>query len=57
MVDPNGFVRGSSLSVGGVFERVHVVGPLTPGNWTARVNGFSVPGGSQLVHLAAVTTQ
>jgi hypothetical protein len=56
LVDPSGVVRASSVSGSSVFERVSVAGPLAGGTWTIRLRGFSVPGGSQFVHWAAVTT-
>jgi len=56
LVDPNGVGRGGSFSYDGVFERFHLRGPIMPGTWTVRMNGFTVPGGSQLVHMTAMTT-
>jgi hypothetical protein len=53
LVDPNGFVRDSSITVSSVFEKVGVHGVLTPGTWTLRIRGYSVPTGSQLVNYAA----
>lgn len=56
LINPSGVVVGSSISVPSVFERVSVNGPIAAGTWTIRIRGFSVPGGSQLVNWAAVTT-
>jgi hypothetical protein len=54
VVDPNGVVRGSSLSAAGVFERVNVVGPLTPGTWTLQLHGFNVPDSAALVYMTTI---
>jgi serine protease AprX len=53
LVDPNGFVRASSVSIGGVFERVSL-SPQLAGTWTVRITGFNVPSGSQLVYLSVI---
>lgn len=56
IIDPSGVVRASSVSIPSVFERVSVAGPLAAGTWRIRIHGYSVPGGSQLVHWTAVTS-
>jgi hypothetical protein len=56
LVDPSGAVRASSVSAGGVFERVTVAGPLAGGTWKVRLRGYNVPSGSQRVHWTATTT-
>jgi hypothetical protein len=55
VIDPNGVVRGSSLSSAGVFERVNIVGPVVAGNWTVQVHGYSVPSSAVRVHMVAIT--
>ena len=51
LVDPNGVVRASSLSVNGVFERVALTGGITAGRWTVRITGYQVTG-TQTVYAA-----
>jgi serine protease AprX len=57
LVDPGGVVRAESTSGPSVFERVHVTGTgagfIPAGNWTLRIRGYKVPGGSQTVYWAA----
>jgi serine protease AprX len=53
LVNPNGVEVATSLDVPSVFEKVQVTGAIAPGTWTLRINGFSVPGGSQTVFWAA----
>ena len=53
LIDPSGIERARGFSALSVFERAAVEGPLTPGTWTLRIRGFSVPTGSQLVYWAA----
>ena len=52
LVDPNGVVRAQSISVNGIFERLSLAGPVTPGRWTVRITGYSVLTGSQQVKAA-----
>jgi hypothetical protein len=54
VVDPTGVVRGTSASVAGVFERVNIVGPLTPGTWTLQVHGFNVQDSAALVYMTTI---
>ena len=53
LVDPNGAVRASSISIPSVFERARVAGRITPGTWKLRIRGYNVPGGAQTVYWAA----
>jgi serine protease AprX len=53
LIDPNGTVRASSLSISNVFERVHIAGPLIGGTWTIQVRGYSVTG-TQNVFMGAL---
>jgi hypothetical protein len=53
LVDPAGVVRDSSISIGSVFERCRVAGPVASGTWLVRVHGFSVPAAPQAVFWAA----
>jgi serine protease AprX len=53
LVNPNGAGVAFSVDVSSVFEKVQVTGVIAPGTWTLRINGFSVPGGSQTVFWAA----
>lgn len=54
VVDPNGVVRGASLSAANDFERVNVVGPLTPGDWTLQLHGYNVPDSAALVYMTTI---
>jgi serine protease AprX len=53
IVDPNGTVRSSSISVNSIFERVRVNGPVASGTWKLRIRGYNVPSGNQTVYWAA----
>jgi hypothetical protein len=53
LIDPNGVVVASSISISSVFERARASGSLLPGTWTLRVRGFSVPTAPQAVYFAA----
>ena len=53
--DPNGVYRGGSFSVGGVFERVNIFGPVVPGYWWVKVSGYHVVANPQQVHMVAIT--
>ena len=52
IVDPNGNLRDSSVSVSSVFERAQVSGPIATGTWKVRIRGFDIHG-SQTVYWAA----
>ncbi len=52
LVDPNGVVRASSISIPSVFERARVGGPVASGTWRFRIRGYNVTG-SQTVYWAA----
>lgn len=43
----------SSLSIPSVFEKVRFTGPITPGTWRIRINGYNVRSGPQTVYWAA----
>lgn len=51
IVDPNGNLRDSSVSIPSVFERAQVSGPIATGTWKVRIRGFDVHG-SQTVYWA-----
>ena len=53
LIDPGGVERAKGFSGVSVFERAAVPGSLTPGPWTIRVRGYSVPTGNQVVYWAA----
>jgi hypothetical protein len=53
LIDPNGVVRASSNTFGGVFERMSMV-PDRAGTWTLRILAFGVPSGPQVVSLGRV---
>jgi hypothetical protein len=56
LIGPDGStVWGASGSVNNVFERINT-SSLPEGVYTVRINGFSVPGGTQLVHMFAMNT-
>ena len=56
LVDPNGTVRDSSISVNSVFERARFTASnLQPGTWKVRIYGWSVPRGNQSVYWSART--
>jgi serine protease AprX len=56
LIGPDGHtVLDASASTFNVFERINTTA-LPEGVYTVRINGFSVPGGSQLVHLFAMNT-
>jgi hypothetical protein len=56
LVDPNGVVRDSSISVNSVFERTRFTASnLQSGTWKVRIYGWSVPGSSQTVYWSART--
>jgi len=53
LVDPDGAVRASSISIPSVFERARVSGRVAQGTWRLRIRGYNVPGGIQTVYWAA----
>ncbi|UXH80731.1 S8 family serine peptidase [Roseateles amylovorans] len=53
LIDPSGVVRGSSVSIPSVFERVRAAGAVPSGQWKVRVRGYNVPTGGQTVYWAA----
>lgn len=53
LIDPMGVERSRGYSGVSVFERAGHGGSLTPGTWTVRIRGFSVPTGAQTVYWAA----
>jgi hypothetical protein len=56
LIGPDGHtVWGASSSVFNVFERINT-SALPEGVYTIQVSGFSVPGGSQLVHVFEMNT-
>lgn len=53
LIDPFGSLVAYSVAIPTVFERARAAGALTPGTWTLRIYGYSVPTGSQTVYWAA----
>jgi serine protease AprX len=54
-VKPDGSGAYFSTTVGSVFERVQLDGPLVAGNWNVRISGFGVPFGTQRVYYVMYT--
>lgn len=52
LIDPNGIIRASSISIPSVFERARVSGRVASGTWKLRIRGYNVTG-SQTVYWAA----